>query len=60
MSKKQVELRPGVMHGSEQLYVVTKLTNSTAPRIGSEVSESEVKELIRRPGWTVVIKGRSD
>jgi hypothetical protein len=57
MAKRTVELcLTNTFHGSERVYRVVKLTNTVEPTVGETVSEAEVKEMIRRPGWTVVIK----
>jgi hypothetical protein len=39
---------------------VVKLTNTVEPCVGEYLSTSEVKDFIRRPGWTVIIKKGRD
>ena len=57
MSKKTVELcLTNVFSGSERTYRVVKLTNTVEPAVGDTLPEWEVKQLIRLPGYTVVIK----
>jgi hypothetical protein len=45
-----------VFDGSGRLYRVTKLTNTVEPTVGESLSAAELKDLMRRPGWTVIIK----
>jgi hypothetical protein len=55
--KRTLELaQVGALNGVGVGYRVVKLTNTVEPCIGEYLSTSEVKEFIRRPGWTVVIK----
>jgi hypothetical protein len=45
-----------VFDGSGRLYRVTKLTNTVEPTVGESLSATELRDLMRRPGWTVIIK----
>lgn len=57
MAKRTLELaQVGALNGVGVGYRVVKLTNTVEPCIGEYLSAAEVKEFIRRPGWTVVIK----
>jgi hypothetical protein len=57
MPKRTVELcLTNTFHGNERVYRVVKLTNTVEPTVGETVGEQEVRELIRRPEWTVIIK----
>lgn len=57
MTKKTMELRPTGMQSRDSLfYEVVRLVNTVDPLIGTILNEHQVKEFIRRPGWTVVIK----
>ena len=55
--KRTLELsQVGALNGVGVGYRVVKLTNTVEPCIGDYLSAQEVKDFIRRPGWTVVIK----
>lgn len=55
--KRTLELaQVGALNGVGVGYRVVKLTNTVEPCIGEYLSTNEVKDFIRRPGWTVVIK----
>jgi nicotinamidase-related amidase len=55
--KRTVEcVLTNVFDGSGRLYRVTKLTNTVEPTVGEGLSATELKDLMRRPGWTVIIK----
>jgi len=57
MSKRTVEcVQTNAFDGEGRLYRVTKLTNTVEPAVGECLSGAELKEFIRRPGWTVIIK----
>lgn len=57
MAKRTLELaQVGALNGVGVGYRVVKLTNTVEPCIGEYLSANEVKEFIRRPGWTVIIK----
>ena len=57
MAKRTLELmQVGALNGVGVGYRVVKLTNTIEPCIGEYLSPIEVKDYIRRPGWTVVIK----
>jgi len=57
VSKRTLELdQVGAMDGVGVGYRVVKLTNTVEPCIGEYLSTIEVKDYIRRPGWTVIIK----
>jgi len=59
MAKQTVELvQTNVFRGDERLYRVVKLTNTVTPTVGENLTTGDVKEYIRRPGWTVIIKER--
>jgi hypothetical protein len=59
MAKQTVELvQTNIQRGDERLYQVVKLTNTVVPTVGERLTTDEVKEYIRRPGWTVIIKER--
>jgi hypothetical protein len=57
MAKRIVELRPTDRFNADgRFYRVVKLTNAVEPTVGEIVSEQAVRDLIRRPDWTVIIK----
>ena len=59
MSKQTVELVQTREHDSDGvLYRVVKLTNTVTPMVGEHLTANEIKDYIRRPGWTVIIKER--
>ena len=61
MAKRTLELaQVGALNGVGVGYRVVKLTNTVEPCIGEYLSANEVKEFIRRPGWTVIIKKGRD
>ena len=61
MAKRTLELaQVGALNGVGVGYRVVKLTNTVEPCIGEYLSANEVKDFIRRPGWTVVIKKGRD
>jgi len=61
MSKRTIELvQTGTFDGDGRLYRVVKLTNTVEPEAGSHLSGQEIREYIRRPDWTVVIKERKE
>jgi hypothetical protein len=57
MVKRIVELvKTGTFDPDGRLYRVVKLTNTVEPSVGEHMNGQEIKDLIRRPGWTVIIK----
>ena len=61
MAKRTLELaQVGALNGVGVGYRVVKLTNTVEPCIGEYLSANEVKDFIRRPGWTVIIKKGRD
>lgn len=57
--KKTMELvQTNIQRGKDGfLYRVVKLTNTAEPAIGETMDKLNVEAFIRRPGWTVIIKG---
>lgn len=57
MSKKTIELRPTGWQSKDcRFYKVVRLVNTVDPEVGCTMNEHQIKDYIRRPGWTVIIK----
>ena len=57
--KKTVELvQTSLLYDDGWQYRVAKLTNTVELVIGEMLYKPEVEAFIRRPGWTVIIKGK--